>query len=243
MLKILVIIGCCVALVGCETMQQQPQKSQALIEKERISSKIRAGNAAFKTCIDEVKATGIHNRLHAEILFENENSTNRFDLMTKNEYPTKEQIEYLKELIPQIIKCRTHQVEGYASTPFQLVALKFYNSQDEIYLKLIKSEITIGKANEERAKNISQQKSDWSKASTDLDARLNAWHESEMAGRRQAAAAMMPFLMQQQQNQQMQQQLFYQQQMQNINNNRPIITSPTTTNCIRYGNQIDCTTR
>lgn len=97
-------------------------------------------------------------------------------------------------------------------------------------------------ANEERAKIVAQQKTDWANAAAELDSRLRAMHESEMPGRRQAAAAMLPYLMQQQQNQQFQQQILYQQQMQNIVSNRPIMTAPITTNCSKLGNQINCTT-
>jgi len=243
MRKFIVIFGCCLSLVGCETMQLQPQKSQAQIENERISSRTRAADAAYKVCSDEVKATGIQVRFYEEILYENENAANKFKLMTKNELPLQEQIEYLKETMPALTKCRTHIIDGYATTPFQTVALKYLNAQDEIYIKLMKSEITIGKANEDRSKIVAQQKIDWANAAAELDSRLRSMHESEMTGRRQTAAAMLPYLMQQQQNQQFQQQMFYQQQMQNIISNRPVMTAPTTTNCSSYGNQINCTTR
>jgi hypothetical protein len=89
---------------------------------------------------------------------------------------------------------------------------------DAIYIKLIKNEMTIGDANEERVKALAQRKIDWENTSSELDGRLRAMHDSEIQGRRQRAAAMMPLLMQQQQNQQFQQQMLYQQQMQNIMN-------------------------
>lgn len=230
-------------LAGCETMQQQPQKLQAQIEHERITTKMRAADSAFKACNDAVNATGIQKKLYEEILFENDKAANKFKLMTKNELPSKEQIEYLEEIIPALTKCRVYLIEGFSTTPFQNVVIAYFNAQDEIYLKLLKSEITISKANEERVKIMAQQRNDWNNASAEMDARLRAMHESEMAGRRQAAAAILPYLMQQQQNQQFQQQMLYQQQIQNVNSNRPILTTPSTTNCSTYGNQIHCTSR
>ena len=239
----IIALSAVLLLVGCETMQQQPQKLQAQIEHERITTKIRYADAAYKACNDAVKATGIQARLFEEILYEDDKAANKFKLMTKDELPSKDQVEYLKEVVPQLVKCRSYLIDGFAATPFQNVVVKYFNGQDEIYIKLMKSEITIGKANEERAKIVAQQRTDWNNKSAEMDARLRAMHESEMAGRRQAAAAMLPYLMQQQQNQQFQQQMLYQQQMQNIINNRPVLTAPTTTNCSTFGNQINCTTR
>jgi hypothetical protein len=243
MRKTLAIAGLCLALVGCVTAQQQPQKTQAAIEHERINERLRAADAVTNKCSDEVKATGILARLFDEILHENASSPNKFKLITKEEFPSKDQIEYLKQAIPEYTKCRTHLIEGYATTPFQTVMLNNFNMHDEIYIKLMRADISIGKANEARANNISKFRSDWAKVSEDLGAKFRAMDESEMAGRRQAVAAMLPYLMQQQQNQQLQQQMLNQQQMQNIINSRPVLTAPTTTNCTTVGSQINCTSR
>ena len=237
------IIVFCLSLVGCETMQQQPNKLQAQIEHERIITKLRNSEAASKACNDALKATGVNTKLYEEILFEIDTSANKYKLMTKDEKPTKEQIDYLKDAIPTIIKCREHITNGYAGTPFLSVVLNYYNAQDAVYIKLMKSEVTIAQANEERARSITQYKNEWQLAGADLETRLRAMHNSEVEGRRQAAAAMLPFLMQQQQNQQFQQQMLYQQQMQNIINNKPTLTAPTTTNCTTSGSQTNCTTR
>jgi hypothetical protein len=221
----------------------QTNKLQAQIEHERIMTKLRTTDAATKACGDELKATGINTKLYEEILYESDTSANKYKLLTKDEKPTKEQIEYLKDAIPTIIKCRVHVSSGYVGTPFLTPSLNYFNAQDAVYIKLMKSEVTISQANEERLRSIAQYKNEWTAASNEMDTRLRAMHNAEVEGRRQAAAAMMPFLMQQQQNQQFQQQMLYQQQMQNIINNRPILTSPTTTNCTTFGSQTNCTTR
>ncbi len=237
----ILVFGVAILLTGCETMK--PQKSQAQFEQERISQQVAASFANAKPCLDEIKEKTEIKRMNEELLFESENSENKFLLITKNEKPNAEQIELLKNAVPSATKCRQIIVGGLNGTPFQVVMLKYYNALDVVYLKLMKGEITIGGANEEKSKILAEHKTNWAQATAELDGRLRAMHNSEMEGKRQAAAAMMPYLLQQQQNNQMQQQLFYQQQMQNINNNRPILTSPTTTNCSTFGNQINCTTR
>ena len=177
-----------------------------------------------------------------ELIFENETSINRFSLMTKKEKPTEEQINLLKMAIPSATKCRQIIIDGLNSTPFQLVMLKYYNSLDSMYLKLMRADITIGDANEEKSKILASHKTNWAQANVELDDKIRALHNSEMEGKRQTAAAILPYLMQQQQNQQIQQQMIYQQQMQSMNANRTILVTPTTTNCTKYGNQINCTT-
>ncbi len=241
--KILAIAVCCLSLVGCETMQQQPQKSQAQMERDRIIESVKNGGISFNTCQQEVRKSELYRKVYEEIFFENDESSNKFSMLANKNKPTNEQLEMLKDAIPIITKCRTPTIEANRNTPFITTTLKYFNAVDAMYIKLIRGEMTIGDANEERVKATAQRRIDWENASNELDTRLRAMHESEMQGRRQAAAAMLPYLMQQQQNQQFQQQLFYQQQMQNIISNRPVMTSPTTTNCTTYGNQTNCTSR
>lgn len=243
MLKTLVMIGCCFALVGCKTMQQQPQKSQAQVEKERILSSLRTADTNFKSCQDEAKKTDLYKRIYEEVFFENDMSANKFTMLANKNKPTNEQIELVKDAMPILTKCRSGVIDGHRGTPFLTVTLKYYNAFDAMFIKLIREEMTIGDANEERVKANAQREIEWATTGNDLDSRLRAMHESEMSGRRQAAAAMLPYLLQQQQNQQFQQQMLYQQQIQNIMNKRPILNAPTTTNCSTFGNQINCTTR
>ena len=163
--------------------------------------------------------------------------------MTNKNRLSEDQIELLKRFIRLNTKCREVGIEALRGSPYLSVTLKTYNAFDAMYLRLLKGEITIGEANERRADAIMQAQADWEKATGDVSARLNQMHNNEVNDRNQRAAAMLPYLMQQQQNQQMQQQLWYQQQMQAITNNRPVLVAPTTTNCTRLGDQVNCTTR
>jgi hypothetical protein len=243
MRNLTLIVGFCGSLIGCETTQQNQQKSQAAIEMEEIASTLRNADTSFKLCREEVKKSELYKRLYEEIFFETDESPNKFAMLSNNNKLTNEQIEYLKNAIPILTKCRSKLIDGQRHTPFQVVSLKYFNAIDAVYIKLIKGEMTIGDANEERAKASAQRKIDWANAGNDLDTRLRTLHESEMAGRRQAAAAMLPYLVQQRQNQQFREQMLYQQQMQDLINNRPVLTAPTTTNCSTFANQISCTTR
>ena len=243
MWKLIASVCFCLTLVGCETMQQQPRKTQGELERDRILANLRDGEVATKTCLNDVIETPIYKRFSEEIIFDRDDAPNKFTLLTNKNKPTAEQIDLIKDAIPFITKCRSKNLELLSGTPLLTSRLKYFNTLDEVYIKLAKGEISIGEANEGKSKAIAQGKIDWANVWNDLNARFREMHDAEISGRRQAAAAMLPYLMQQQQNQQFQQQLLYQQQMQNIINNRPVLTSPITTNCSTYGNQTNCTSR
>lgn len=244
--KIVAVFFVSTLLCACETMK--PQQSEAQFEQSRISQQVKSTFENAKPCIDGIRADPKIQRVWTELLYESEDAANKYALMTNKEKPTEEQIEYLKQSVPILTKCRQIIVNGLGGTPYLAVILKYNNTIDSIYLRLMRGEVTIGGANEEKSNAVAQQRSDWAKSATELDTRLRAMHNEEMQGRRQAAAAMLPYFLQQQQNQQMQQQLLYQQQMQSITNNRPILVAPTinptiTTNCTTIGNQVNCTSR
>lgn len=210
-------------------------KSFAEAENARINGRLIYADNKFNTCNNEIKNSDLAVRMRETILVDNDTSTNKFSLLMNKNKLSAEQFEFVKDAIPVLSKCRPVLIEEQGNTPFQIVTLKYYNSMDEIYLKLLKGEITIGEANEAKLKALSQHRIDWTNASNELQANLRTMHDSEMAGKRQAAATL--------QQQQFQRQMMYQQQMQNVFNNRPPVTPTVTTNCTTLGNQINCTSR
>ena len=234
----IIILALAMLLTGCESMQQ---KTQAQVEYERVSKQISYRFEKMDACIAEVTKDPNVKKMYEEILAQSEKSTNKYQLMLINEKPTAEQIKVLMNALPVAKKCRER--DGLSGLPYKIVDLKRSNALDMLYLKLLRSEITIGNANVEKSKIEADYATNWEQANNEMNARYNEMYNAEMTGRRQAAAAMMPYIMQQQQNTLMQQQLMYQQQMQNIYNNRQITNPTTTTNCSAFGNQINCTTR
>jgi len=240
-MKFLAALALLLTLVGCET--NRPIPTQAQNEDDRLSQQVVSARAAEKACADEMEKDQDYKRTYEEILYKRNDSPNKFDLMTNKYKLSEDQVDVLKRFIRLNVKCREVGIEALRGSPYLSVTLKIYNAFDATYLKLLKGEITIGEANERRAEAIMQAQADWEKVKGDVSARLNQMHNNEVNDRNQRAAAMLPYLMQQQQNQQMQQQLWYQQQMQAITNNRPVLVTPTTTNCTRLGDQVNCTTR
>lgn len=227
-------------LVGCQTSSHQ---TQAHYEQDRIAKQLLLAATKNKSCFDAAKENSAVKTVFAEIIYENDESQNKHTLIASASVPTQEQIDALVIALPILAKCRASMVEGTNGTPYQIEVIKLYNAIDATFIKLLKAQVSIGVANEERSKAIAEYKIGWANAAADLNNRITQMYNAEIEGRRQTAAAMMPYILQQQQNYQNQQQLMYQQQMQSIINNRPTITQPSRTNCTRYGNQIDCVTR
>jgi len=240
-MKFLAALALFFALVGCETNRPIPTQAQA--ENDRLSRQVASAREAEKLCVDEMEKEPDYKRTYDEIIYKRNDSPNKFDLMTNKNRLNEEQVEVLKRFVRISVKCREVSIAALSGTPYAAVQTKIFSAFDAMYLKLMKGEITIGEANERRAEAIMQAQAEWERASGDLGARLNQMHNNEVNDRNQRATAMLPYIMQQQQNQQMQQQLWYQQQMQAITNNRPVLVAPTTTNCTRLGDQVNCTTR
>lgn len=228
-----VIIVCMMASIAGNSFAQP--KSFAEAENARINGRLIYADNKFNACNNDIKNSDLAVRMRETILVDNDTSANKFSLLMNKNKLSEEQFEFVKDAIPVLSKCRPVLIEEQGNTPFQIVTLKYYNSMDEIYLKLLKGEITIGEANEAKLKALSQHRIDWTNASNELQANLRTMHDSEMAGKRQAAATL--------QQQQFQRQMMYQQQMQNVFNNRPPVTPTVTTNCTTLGNQINCTSR
>jgi len=222
-------------LSGCETMGN---KTGAQLESDRITNLISTSNNDSKLCNSANSQTNAYKVFYSEILFEKDDSPNKYDLLTSKNKLTTNQKEILKEFLVFNAKCRQAAMQPLNGLPHQIVQIQYYNLMDDVFLKLLKDEITIGQANEAKIKINIESLTNWRKVNEDLGARLQNSHNQEVNNAQRRAEIFMPYLMQQQLIQQQQQQNFYQQQMQQINNNRPI-----NTRCNTYGNTIDCTTR
>lgn len=247
MARLLSIVLLSAILTGCVTPGPVvPAKTQTQIDAEQVAEKFKVGKSKHDSCKETQKASPTYIRFRSEIISD-PTDANRFNLITNSAYPTSEQVEFLKRAMPEITQCRKYRLEATTGTPIWSVEMKMINSLDDLYIKLMKQEVTIGEANTRALQIYREVEAEWNKALDGMREKFHRDQNDEIQARRQAAAAMLPYLMQQQQQQQnlllLQQQSMYQQQMQSIINNKPVLTSPSTTNCTTFGNQINCTTR
>jgi hypothetical protein len=242
MYKYAILSTVSILLAGCVTTQPQAQRTFAQIEQDRVTSTLRDVRVKLQSCLDDVKKTESYRRFHDEILFEADDSQNRFVLLANKGTYNREQIDFVIATLPTITKCRGIMSEGYRGTPFHTTVLRHHNESDLLYIKVIRGDVSISEANQEKARLLGRWKTEWAESARDFDTKLRQMHEAEIAGRRQAANEMWSVFMQQQQIQQAQQQQLYQQQMQYFNS-RPVLSNPTTTTCNNIFNQLVCTTR
>lgn len=220
-----------VALAGCESMQP---KTQAQKQRDRVVALTKESSEAMKSCMSELRKTPSAEKTYREVIVESSNSANRLDLLLSNEYLSVEQIVAMKEFSTGVQNCRGTQLSFLYGVPFHSLVTDSGRRVDDVYLGLLKKELSIGKANEFLGTIRTDFEKQWLEVGADLDRGFQQSHNDEIQGRQRAAAAMMPLLIQQQQ----QQQQFYQQQMDAL---KP---KPTyNTNCTTYGNTTNCTTR
>jgi hypothetical protein len=167
-----------------------------------------------------------------EVLYYKEDDPIKITLLSSKAKLTQAQRTALFEYIQANQKCRNIIKTELANYPSLLISFEnFYSATDMIYAKLISQEWTIGEANRQRAMLVTKAKTEFTNASSSMDASFNAQINTEI----QAA----------QQQQIINQQRLKMQQDIWKNALSPVVPAPTQpvqTNCSRIGNSINCTT-
>ena len=169
-MKKLIIISCVVTtLLGCAT-----NNSQSQLEADSGPNRVVKANKNVAYCVTEAKRNEQVARFYAELIYEQDDSSNKFTLIAVKEKLNDEQIEVMKQAIPILSKCREKYLSDLSGTPFQQSMNKYYSATEAIYIKMIKKELTVGEANEEKTKAVAQSKNDWANAANDFNNRANA---------------------------------------------------------------------
>jgi hypothetical protein len=182
--------------------------------------------AQARACADQVSATPAGQIVASQVLFRDQTSGNRLELMINTNRPTPEQMAAFKEVISAAMQCRQPWLNAISGTGYYPPQANYYDFIDGVYLKLIKGEITIGEANTAKDYGIKQMASGMQAA----NAQINRNADEQ---RRQNALMLMPYLMQQP-----------------VYTPQPYIMQPAyvpprqiNTNCQTYGNTTNCTSR
>lgn len=243
------------ALVGCVQRPYIPQMTPAQSARENSVNAVNGAMSRVSACSEGLRETKPAfdgdkrdlslapsvNLVDKDVLFAKDDSPNKVALMSSSAKISPAQKKALLDYIQANQKCRAiikNELSGYPA----LVTIyeNYYGDIDILYSKLISREITIGDANRQKAQLLSKLKTDYASVTGAMNDRFNAQINQEVqaaqadAAQRRAIAAQ--YLMNQQQIQS-QQNIANQQNLQNqINQNKPV-----TTNCNRYGNQVNCT--
>ena len=246
MRRVLILLATAVmaTLVGCQTTSNAQKKSDAATQQ------FQAGVADQSACMQRIKSknTGAFAIVSEQVMFLNPTASNKMALLANTKKINKVQSEALTSVLTSASECRSIWLTAIAGTPPYQPYVDYYTSLDILYAKLLSKQLTIGKFNQERSQLESRRMNSIQTAAAQFDRNMADEHNQEMAQRQRAAAAMSGYMLQQQalqqQQQAIQQQNSYNQQMlmlqqqQNSQMNQSV-----NTNCIRYGSQINCTTR
>jgi hypothetical protein len=255
--NLLLLLISLVVLYGCVQRQYQNQQSvhtSAQAQKENDSQSIKYSIDRVTECSlglrKEVPGFGRKTDpatlaatkvVDSQVLYAMETSPNKIELMASNSKITQAQKQALLTYISVNQICRELARSEFKSLPsFLLVYENYYGDIDIVYSKLISKEITIGEANREKSKLAARAKNEMAAAGDKLNnqynAAINQENQARQAADMQRRAIAAQYLMNQQ-NINAAQQINNQNQMNNqLMNNKPI-----TTNCNKYGNQVNCT--
>jgi hypothetical protein len=210
-------------VTGCAT--------QAQLRSDAMKQAFDDGVAKNRACRAAMKANTSVVFTFNNILIENDNSPNKYTLLSSNQKLNKEMQQHFINYLNENSKCRALSIEN-ASKVHSALVIPILESQrrgDNLAAKLLSNEITIGEFNRGFQDSRSQFDREFRSTQAEIDRELQNNHNYEMQSRQRAALIM--------QNWSIQQQQLYQNQMLYNNLNRPV-----TTNCSVIGNFINCTT-
>lgn len=230
-------------LTSCAQRQYQPTAGEIQrgnsVQTENLA--IKTYNSCFESAMTRPDIAPSYKIVDEQVAFQVFNSPNKLALMSSAAKITEPQKKALLTFLGAIQSCRTGVVSDLRSLPTLAVIYENYQGDlDILYSKLISKKITIGEANQQKSQLFSKLKADYTTATQNLNNQYNSQINQEMQARQQEDAQRRAIAAQYMMNQQAiqaQQNIANQQRLQNqINQNKSI-----TTNCNRFGNQVNCT--
>lgn len=220
-----------ILITGCQSYQPTGAEVKAT-KMQSVDSQVKS---AQSSCMSKLNAEPTVILTNQEILINDLNAPNKFELLTnKNKISDKQKV-ILSRAITLLQNCNTVAVDGYRDIPILRVTYQtHYSSLDVIYKKLLTREVTIGDANQMKLDAMTKFHQDLVSANKIISDEYKADYNNEIAARdrdRQARIAAYSAFVQQQQTQQL-----INQQNQNAIRN----SMPTQTNCYKSGNNISC---
>lgn len=233
-------------LTGCAQQQYVSQRSPTQINMYLTQEKIESGMAYLKACNENIRNPKIYSNyaeaymvVDSSVIFANDNSPNKVSLMASDAKITEPQKKALLVALSGAQLCREIIKDKFGSLPSLLSSFEnSYGDMDIVYANLMSKKITIGQANQERAKLIAKAKNEYANAMASMNSQynqqINQENQARQAENMQRRAIAAQYLMNQQAIN-AQQQINQQNQ---LNNRRPVQTD-----CYSIGISVSCTSQ
>jgi len=148
--RLLTLIGAFI-LVGCQSTKGPEQGGaegrsdrQKFVDADRVASECSA--TSFATPSGKI--------VSQQIIFINRDGAANDQLMTSTSRLTGPQKLALREYLAENLKCRETFFAGLDGTTYYAAFARYFNTMDDVYVKLLTDQITIGQANAAKAKAI-----------------------------------------------------------------------------------------
>lgn len=193
-------------------------------------------------CASSISKTEDAILVNKEILINNPDDANRFTLATKKNKLTSSQKEIFKNHLNDIQKCRNRSNELMNGLPQELVdvMINYRQNIDDVYIKLLTDEYTIGDANKKAIELMTKRNLDLKQAERNyiksLNGQLYTIYQQDKERRQQDKERR-----QQDEERRQQQDKERRQQRRDELEMRMERNKSVDTNCTTYGNRTNCT--
>jgi hypothetical protein len=206
---------------GCAT--------QAQIQLQQMQQQTDEVDIRANACFQQARASDVGQRL-LQILVGDESDTPALQKALINRVASEREKNDLIDFRTMQQPCRTQIIEGFSKVHPLLVNVwaKIFAENDEMVLKILKGEITIGDANAWSLKMSPLRLQAFTEVSMQINQELRNAHAFELQQRAAAALSLQQWAYQEQ---------LLQQHQQVINS----LNRPTYTNCRFIGNNVNCT--
>lgn len=221
-IQIIVAIYTGSLLIGCQTSAQR----QTLLIQEGF----RNAGRNMEDCMKDIELNVKYQILFKYIPKGNNDAT--LEQLTSTKVPSDEEAKLIIDCHKEILTCRKNYIENLSNITPGLVPLYIntYNSVDFILADLVQKKITWGEANKRYSTIKIEFATKFKEKIDELKQELQANHQMELEKRQAALDSLARWNYQQQ---------ILMQNQQTINSlNRPIQTD-----CTKFGNSINCTSR
>lgn len=220
--------------------------SSADEQNKQLSNKMKLGFEKYNKCFDELLQTPVGQQVTKSILVMSDTQANKFDLYTSKSKLNEAQKQTLKTFLTEQSKCVKIMTDTASGTPYALPMAKRFSNRDAVFIKLLSGQMSVGEANMEREQLSIKSREEMMAVGKSIDDGFKNSHNAEVAEDVESKRRLANAMRENQQAQQQQQIINQNQQIINnqINqNNQPIFSKPPIqTDCIRYGNTVNCTT-
>jgi len=197
-------------MTGCAAPTQAQRDQNAFIARGK------KGVADSNECMVRINSSVAGWVVLNEVLFVDDASKNKFELMTAKNKLNPAQAQALKEYISAAVECRAVRLQALSGSPLYGALSQYFDTLDSIYLQLLQGEMTIGEANIAKDKALKKTRISLQNAGSEMKKAVDSQSQQELEQRQQSAQRLMNYL----------------QSHRTVN-----------TNCTAIGNSIDCVSR